>query len=76
MTGPAAFADPSALRHCWHPVAFGTGLTDKPAHADLLGEPLVLWRGADGQPAELHLKFDAVAVAYRTAMHGCGLARL
>ena len=50
MTGPAAFADPSALRDCWHPVAFGAELTDQPAHADLLGEPLVLWRGAGGQP--------------------------
>ena len=26
--------------------------------------------------AELHLKFDAVAVAYRKAMRACGLARL
>ena len=25
--------------------------------------------------AELHLKFDAVAVAYRKAMRGCGLTR-
>ena len=50
VTGPAAFADPAALRECWHPVAFSRDLTDQPAHADLLGEPLVLWRGADGRP--------------------------
>ena len=50
VSGPAAFADPAALRGCWHPVAFSHDLTDQPAHADLLGEPLVLWRGADGRP--------------------------
>ena len=50
MSAPAAFADGRALRACWHPVAFSHDLADKPVHADLLGEPLVVWRGADGQP--------------------------
>ena len=50
MTSPGSFADLAALRTCWHPVAFGAELTDGPSHTDLLGEPLVIWRGADGQP--------------------------
>ena len=49
-TAPGAFADVAALRACWHPVAFGHDLADRPVHADLLGEPLVLWRGPDGEP--------------------------
>ena len=47
---PGAFADVGALRACWHPVAFGAELGDRPMHADLLGEPLVLWRGPGGGP--------------------------
>jgi phenylpropionate dioxygenase-like ring-hydroxylating dioxygenase large terminal subunit len=50
MTSPGVFADLEALRACWHPVAFSADVTDQPAHADLLGEPLVLWRGRDGTP--------------------------
>jgi phenylpropionate dioxygenase-like ring-hydroxylating dioxygenase large terminal subunit len=50
VTSPGAFADLHALRACWHPVAFAAGLAAQPQHCDLLGEPLVLWRGADGQP--------------------------
>ena len=50
---PAAFADTRALRACWHPVAFAAALTDRPMHADLLGEPLVLWRGPGGRPQAL-----------------------
>ena len=50
MTAPGAFADIPALRECWHPVAFGRDLADRPVRADLLGEPLVLWRGQDGGP--------------------------
>ncbi|HEY2315967.1 MAG TPA: aromatic ring-hydroxylating dioxygenase subunit alpha [Streptosporangiaceae bacterium] len=50
MAAPGVFADLQALRACWHPVAFAAGLHDQPAHADLLGEPLVLWRGRDGSP--------------------------
>jgi phenylpropionate dioxygenase-like ring-hydroxylating dioxygenase large terminal subunit len=50
MPAPGVFADLQALRACWHPVAFGAELRDQPASADLLGEPLVLWRGSDGDP--------------------------
>jgi vanillate O-demethylase monooxygenase subunit len=50
VSRPAAFADTTALRACWHPVAFSADLADRPAHADLLGEPLVLWRGPGGTP--------------------------
>src|ERR1700729_484962 len=50
---PGVFADGRALRACWHPVAFGADLTDKPMPADLLGEPLVLWRGPGGGPRAL-----------------------
>jgi phenylpropionate dioxygenase-like ring-hydroxylating dioxygenase large terminal subunit len=50
MTGPKTFADVVALRACWHPVAFSGELADRPVAANLLGEPLVLWRGADGRP--------------------------
>src|SRR5262249_49061023 len=49
-TAPGAFANLAALRACWHPVAFGHDLADRPVHADLLGEPLVLWRGPGGGP--------------------------
>jgi phenylpropionate dioxygenase-like ring-hydroxylating dioxygenase large terminal subunit len=49
MTAPGAFADVKALRACWHPVAFSHELANRPAHADLLGQPLVLWRGIDRQ---------------------------
>ncbi len=49
MTAPGAFADIQALRACWHPVAFSHKLADRPAHSDLLGQPLVLWRGTDGE---------------------------
>ena len=50
MTVPGAFADVSALRACWHPVAFSRDLAGQPVRADLLGEPLVLWRGQDRRP--------------------------
>ncbi|HUB37269.1 MAG TPA: Rieske (2Fe-2S) protein [Streptosporangiaceae bacterium] len=48
MTSPGVFADLRSLRACWHPVGFAAGLVDAPVRADLLGEPLVLWRGRDG----------------------------
>ena len=51
LTAPGAFADVVALRECWHPVAFSAALADRPVHADLLGEPLVLWRGPWDPPA-------------------------
>jgi vanillate O-demethylase monooxygenase subunit len=44
------YADLAAQRACWHPVAFAAALGTEPRHADLLGEPLVLWRGQDGSP--------------------------
>jgi phenylpropionate dioxygenase-like ring-hydroxylating dioxygenase large terminal subunit len=50
MSAPGVFADLQALRACWHPVGFAGALGGEPLHADLLGEPLVLWRGADGSP--------------------------
>jgi phenylpropionate dioxygenase-like ring-hydroxylating dioxygenase large terminal subunit len=45
---PGVFADLRAQRGCWHPVAFSADLQDSPIHADLLGEPLVLWRALAG----------------------------
>jgi phenylpropionate dioxygenase-like ring-hydroxylating dioxygenase large terminal subunit len=48
MASPGVFADLRAQRACWHPVGFSAGLASEPLHADLLGEPLVLWRGPDG----------------------------
>jgi len=51
---PGVFADLRAQRACWHPVAFSPDLADRPIHADLLGEPLVLWRGA----GEVHAMTD------------------
>jgi phenylpropionate dioxygenase-like ring-hydroxylating dioxygenase large terminal subunit len=53
VTVPGVFADLRALRGCWHPVAFSAGLGGQPVHADLLGEPLVLWRGRDGSPTAM-----------------------
>jgi phenylpropionate dioxygenase-like ring-hydroxylating dioxygenase large terminal subunit len=50
MVSPGVFADLAAQRACWHPVAFASEVVDRPVHADLLGEPLVVWRGADGAP--------------------------
>src|ERR1700722_7196285 len=50
MNSPGVFADLAAQRACWHPVAFAGEVTGRPAHADLLGEPLVIWRGAGGAP--------------------------
>src|SRR5215472_13815781 len=50
VSGPGVFADLAALRACWHPVAFGHELAGLPVAAELLGEPLVLWRGTDHRP--------------------------
>ena len=49
MVSPGVFADLAAQRACWHPVAFASDVADRPVHADLLGEPLVIWRGAAGR---------------------------
>ena len=46
---PGVYADLEAQRACWHPAAFSADLTDKPVPSTLLGEPLVLWRGAGGE---------------------------
>jgi len=48
MDSPGVFADLAAQRACWHPVAFAAAVTDRPVQADLLGEPLVVWRGGGG----------------------------
>ena len=50
MASAGVFADLRSARACWHPVGFAKGLADAPVHEDLLGEPLVLWRGQDGSP--------------------------
>src|SRR6202522_1933413 len=50
MNSPGVFAALAAQRACWHPVAFAGEVGDRPVHADLLGEPLVVWRGPDGAP--------------------------
>ncbi|WP_216923458.1 aromatic ring-hydroxylating dioxygenase subunit alpha [Synechococcus sp. CCAP 1479/9] len=42
--------DPALLRAFWFPVLPLDQLGPGPVAADLLGEPLVLWRGADGEP--------------------------
>jgi phenylpropionate dioxygenase-like ring-hydroxylating dioxygenase large terminal subunit len=48
MSAPGVFADLAAQHACWHPVAFAAELGVGPMRADLLGEPLVLWREQDG----------------------------
>ena len=50
MESPGVFADLAAQRACWHPVAFASEVADRPVHTDLLGEPLVVWRGAGNAP--------------------------
>jgi len=47
-TSPSAIGDPAALAACWHPVGYGHDLGVDPLATTLLGEPLVLWRTADG----------------------------
>jgi phenylpropionate dioxygenase-like ring-hydroxylating dioxygenase large terminal subunit len=49
MTVPGVSADLQAQRACWHPVAESREVGDMPVHADLLDEPLVLWRGQGGE---------------------------
>jgi phenylpropionate dioxygenase-like ring-hydroxylating dioxygenase large terminal subunit len=38
----------ASLAACWHPVAWARDLGDRPLGAMLLGEAVVVWRGADG----------------------------
>ena len=45
---PTAAPDMTALRACWHPVAYADSVGSAPAGTMLLDEPLVLWRGSDG----------------------------
>ena len=40
-----------ALRHYWHPVALSSEVTAEPQQVRLLGEPIVLYRDADGPVA-------------------------
>ena len=42
--------DPNRLRPFWYPVLTLDQLMDTPIAVELLGEPLVIWRGADGAP--------------------------
>ncbi len=42
--------DPALLRPFWYPVLPLDQLGDAPVAVELLGEALVLWRGADGEP--------------------------
>ncbi len=37
------------LWRCWHPVAYGHEVSDRPVAATLLGEAVVVWRTADGR---------------------------
>jgi len=58
----------AALRACWHPVAYAAQITSAPHATTLLGEPVVLWRGARGA---LHA-FRDVCVHRGTALSlGC-----
>lgn len=44
-------AFPRKLFDCWHPVAYGHEVAAATPHAStLLGEAIVIWRSADGQP--------------------------
>ena len=58
----------AALRACWHPVAYTADVARAPRATTLLGEPLVLWRDAQGA---LHA-FRDVCVHRGTALSlGC-----
>jgi phenylpropionate dioxygenase-like ring-hydroxylating dioxygenase large terminal subunit len=45
---PSARAIHPALRSCLHPVALSSEVAGEPVPAELLGEPLVLWRDSSG----------------------------
>ena len=47
---PASVPDFSALRSCWHPIAFAEELAGDPRRVRLLGEDLVAWRDSKGRP--------------------------
>ena len=44
------------LRRYWHPVGCSEHVTTKPQRLKLMGEELVLYRGASGQPALMQLR--------------------
>jgi phenylpropionate dioxygenase-like ring-hydroxylating dioxygenase large terminal subunit len=48
--GALVVSNARALRSWWHPVAFSTEVGANPVACELLGEPLVLWRAAPGEP--------------------------
>ena|SRR5688572_17432090 len=54
----------TALRRCWHPVAYAADVAEAPRGADLLGCPLVLWRDSRGA---VHA-FDDLCVHRGTAL--------
>lgn len=54
----------TALRRCWHPVAYAADLGRTPRAADLLGQPLVLWRDSRGAAHA----FDDLCVHRGTAL--------
>lgn len=54
----------TALRRCWHPVAYAADVAGAPRGADLLGCPLVLWRDSRGA---VHA-FDDLCVHRGTAL--------
>ncbi|HTS74316.1 MAG TPA: aromatic ring-hydroxylating dioxygenase subunit alpha [Gaiellaceae bacterium] len=45
---PSARGNHPALRSCWHPVAYAEEVSEAPVPAELLGEPLVVWRDSGG----------------------------
>src|SRR5690349_9024279 len=53
MQSPTAVPDMAALRACWHPVAYSGAVGADPVGLELLDEPLVAWRAADGAPRVL-----------------------
>ena len=50
MITPPSAADAYALAHRWHPVAYSAEVAAAPYGTTLLGEPVVIWREADGTP--------------------------
>jgi len=61
------------LRRYWHPVGCSEFVTSKPQRLKLLGEELVLYRAADGQPVlmELRCAHRGVALDYGRVEGAC-----
>jgi 5,5'-dehydrodivanillate O-demethylase len=51
------------LRRYWHPVGCSEFVTSKPHRVKVLGEDLVIYRGADGEPALMQLRCAHRSVA-------------